>query len=116
MAKAIELKTTSGKIIYVEVEENFEPLSPSPDLSGGAVAGGIEPTKAIEKFDEIGLTIANVCSTLQNKVIEAIEKTKPNELTFEFGVKLAGEAGIPLVTKGSAEGTFQVTVKWNFNH
>jgi hypothetical protein len=31
-----------------------------------------------------------------------------------FGVKLAGEAGVPLVTKGMVEGTLQITAKREF--
>ena len=113
MAKVIELKTSIGQSIYVEVEENFELAS--EDVSGGTIAGGREPTQAIEKLEEVALTIADVCSTLQDKVIAAVGKSKPAELTLQFGVKLAGEAGVPLVTKGSVEGTFQVTAKWNFS-
>lgn len=113
MAKVIELKTLAGQSIYVEVDEEFEVIS--RESAGGTIAGGREPAQSIQKLEEVGLTIADVCATLQDKVIAAMGKTKPAELTLEFGVKLAGEAGIPLVTKGSVEGTLQVIAKWDFS-
>jgi Trypsin-co-occurring domain 1 len=108
--KAIEVKTESGRTIYVEVEET--PQLVSAEAAGGEVAGGGE--RILQDLQEVALTIADVCRTIQERTVAALEKAKPSELTLEFGVKLAGETGIPLVTKGSVEGTFQVTAKWDF--
>ncbi|MCA1994285.1 MAG: hypothetical protein LDL41_19895 [Coleofasciculus sp. S288] len=36
------------------------------------------------------------------------------EVTIKFGIKLAGQAGIPFVTQGSAENHFEIEVKCKF--
>lgn len=33
------------------------------------------------------------------------------EITLKFGIKIAGSTGMPILTQGSAEGSFQVEVK-----
>ena len=37
-----------------------------------------------------------------------------DKVTLEFGVKIAGSAGIPYITEGSAEGNFKITVECSF--
>ncbi|NEO85125.1 MAG: hypothetical protein F6J87_12880 [Spirulina sp. SIO3F2] len=36
------------------------------------------------------------------------------EMNLEFNLKIAGEAGIPVLAKSSAEGTFKIQVKCKF--
>ena len=36
------------------------------------------------------------------------------EMTLKFGIKIAGKAGLPVLTEGSAEGNFQIEVKCKF--
>lgn len=36
------------------------------------------------------------------------------EMNLEFNLKITGEAGIPILTKGSAEGSFKIQVKCKF--
>ena len=36
------------------------------------------------------------------------------EMTLKFGLKIAGKAGLPVLTEGSAEGNFQIEVKCKF--
>nr|WP_267871741.1 CU044_2847 family protein [Nostoc sp. CHAB 5715] len=37
-----------------------------------------------------------------------------DKVTLEFGIKVGGEAGIPYVTKGTAESNLKVTVECSF--
>ena len=37
-----------------------------------------------------------------------------DKVTLEFGIKIGGEAGIPYVTKGSAESNLKITVECSF--
>jgi len=110
--EAIELKTATGQSILIEVAD-------VPQVAAGRKAGGIagvgeKAVKTIEELEDVGIAIADICNTLQGQIQGALQKSKPSELTLEFGVTLAGEAGVPFVTKGTAEGTFKVTAKWNF--
>lgn len=36
------------------------------------------------------------------------------EMNLEFNLKIAGEAGVPILTKSSAEGSFKVQIKCKF--
>lgn len=109
---AIKVQTNTGREIYVEYIEDITPSTKS--FGGGTIASGEKAAEVLKKLDEVGDAIADVCRTLQDRIHAALGASKPSELTLEFGVKLAGEAGVPLVTKGSVEGTFQVSAKWNF--
>lgn len=37
-----------------------------------------------------------------------------NKVTLEFGIKVAGEAGVPYITKGTAESNLKITVECSF--
>ena len=112
--EAIELKTQTGQSVFIEVAEM--PQTATVARSGGvAKVGGGKVAKTIAELKDVGNAIADVCNTLQGQIQDALQKSKPSELTLEFSITLAGEAGIPFVTKGTAEGTFQVTAKWDFN-
>jgi hypothetical protein len=37
-----------------------------------------------------------------------------DKVTLEFGIKVGGEAGIPYVTKGTAESNIKITVECSF--
>jgi hypothetical protein len=111
--EAIELKTQTGQSVLIEV-------ATVPPLAAGFKSGGVagvdeKVAKTIKQLKDVGDAIADVCNTLQEQIQKALQKSKPSELTLEFSITLAGEAGIPFVTKGAAEGTFQVTAKWDFN-
>lgn len=110
--KAIKIHTGTEQDVYIEISEEVTPVVAQP--GAGTVAGGGKTVETIDKLRDVGTAIADVCRTLQDRIQKALGDSKPAELTLEFGVKLAGETGIPLVTKGSVEGTFQVTATWNF--
>jgi len=37
-----------------------------------------------------------------------------DKVTLEFGIKVAGEMGVPYVTKGTAESNLKITVECSF--
>lgn len=110
--KAIKVQTDSGYVVHFEVADDV--AVPTVAKGGGQVAGGGKAEKTIKRLQEVGAVIGDVCNTVQSQIQAALAKAKPSELTLEFSVTLAGETGLPLVTKGSAEGTFQVTATWDF--
>ncbi|QDV15596.1 hypothetical protein Pan153_02120 [Gimesia panareensis] len=110
---AIKVETDSQKTILIESAD--VEVAPAPGAGGGSIAGGDELVEKLHSLGEVGDAIADVCKTLQDRINSSLEASKPSELTLKFGVTLAGEMGIPFVTKGSAEGTFQVTAKWDFS-
>ena len=110
--KAISIDTESGQPILISVSENIDIIT--APTGGGTIADEEAASRTVRRLEDVGATIAEVCRSMQQKIQSALGEAKPEELTLEFGVKLAGEAAIPLITSSTVEGTFQVTAKWDF--
>ena len=98
------------------------PLTRIPLEGGGSVlveaqSGAEGPVKA----GRLGDVVREVPGTLQDALepiteaaqaaLDQLRKARPDEITVEFGVDLAVEAGA-VITKGRATGHLQVTVSW----
>ena len=93
-------------------------ITPEPEIVFEEETEGTAGAKTVDLADrlqDVGDKIGEVCTTLQTRAWQAIKGSKPDEFEIEFGVKLAGEAGIPLVSKGSAECNFKVKAKWHLS-
>ena len=110
--KAVHMQTETGQVLLIEISENVDVIDRTS--GGGIIAHEEAMLKTLQRLADVGSTIADVCVSVQRKVRAALGDSKPAELTLEFGVKLAGEAAIPLITSSSIEGTFQVTAKWDY--
>ena len=79
----------------------------------GVVPEAVED-RIIEVTDELLEKIKGVIDRCGSAFIEtaAGSATAPNEIGVEFGIDARGEAGIPLVTKGSLGANFKITIKW----
>lgn len=109
--RAIEMAGQHATLL-IEVEESPNVVAVLTDeYEGGRTAGAAD--RAVAKMQEIGAAVAEVCKSIQEEVHTALEGAAPNELTLEFGIKLTGESGVPMLTKVSAEGTLKVTAKWS---
>ena len=83
-------------------------LMPAASTEGLAdAAGGL-----VARLERINETILGVCRSVHENAYNALTVAKPKEFEIEFGITLAGEAGIPLVTKGTAEATLKVVARW----
>ncbi len=113
--KAIEVRTPTGTTMLIEVARMPATVAP-PKGGGGGIAGADDVVeRTFDQVKKLGQAIAEVCDTVQTEIEATLKNAKPSELALEFSITLAGEAGIPFVTKGTAEGTFQVSVKWDFS-
>ena len=117
MPKLMPIKMKTGEVLYMEVEEALH----IPKVSQQEEEE--EEVAAVSK----GGTSAVVKTTMQN--FEALEKTlssfthyalnafkdvagaNVDRVTLEFGVTLGGEAGVPYITKGKAEGNLKIKVE-----
>ena len=102
------IRTAVGdRTILIEIAPaaNEVALAEQGDLAGrdGAV---------IDRIEEVADAITSVCRTIHTNAYRALAETKPAEFSIEFGVTLAGEIGVPLVTKGEASASFKVTATW----
>jgi hypothetical protein len=69
----------------------------------------VDLTRIERQFSEISDLIVACCKGL----VDAIASIpKPEKVAVEFGIKLAGEAGVPMLTKASGEANFKIAIEW----
>jgi hypothetical protein len=115
MSKAIVLKINEMPFL-VETDESVE-LPPHLE----SVANRIRPEtpgdfqevvdfgRFEREFSEVKHLIVTCCKSLHEAIAEI---PLPEKIAVEFGIKLAGETGIPMLTKASGEANFKVNVEW----
>ncbi len=118
MTNLTPLQIDDNTIIYIESsEEVVVPTALSSDqglVTYGDTSANTE--KIRENFDRFKSTLTHY--TLST--IDAFKKANNtdianiNKVTLKFGIKLAGEAGIPYITKGTAESNLEITVECSF--
>ncbi|MEQ8278592.1 MAG: CU044_2847 family protein [Deltaproteobacteria bacterium] len=90
----------------VEVEEGVAEL-PGDDSSGTERTDATD--KIIDAVEELRGSIASTCDVVLGAFTKA---NRPDELKVKFGLKFAGEVGIPIVTKGTAEAAIEIEALW----
>ena len=69
----------------------------------------IDLTAAEQSFSDVKRLIIECCSSLHEAITEI---PNPEKVAIEFGVKLAGETGFPMITKASGEANFKISIEW----
>jgi hypothetical protein len=69
---------------------------------------------AAQSFKAIEGTIRTYTSYTMN-AFKDMATANVEKVTLEFGLKVGGEAGVPYVTKGTAESNLKITVECSFN-
>ena len=128
MTQLVPIQIDADTIIYVEPVDDVQvqsQTSPSPDReltradlelgSKGATdkAASKAARKAMRSFDAMETTIKTytqrTLNSFKDLAIAEVDKVK-----LEFGINLGGEAGVPYVTKGTAQCSLKITVECNF--
>ena len=114
MSKAVPVQI-DGKTLLVETDDTVVvPTREVPEsVRGKRIPEGAREVASIsdlkQNFAEVNDVIVAWCNNLYN----AAQKIQaPERFAIEFGIKLAGEAGVPMLTKASGEASFKVTVEW----
>lgn len=126
MAQLVPIRLDDGTEIYIEATENVEVAPEVIDSgSGGEVtrtAKGLNnwngqtaaPTQMAQSFKAIESTIRTYTSYTMN-AFKDMATANVEKVTLEFGLKVGGEAGVPYVTKGTAESNLKITVECTFD-
>jgi len=113
MAKLKSITLDNGTAIMIESTEEIQPFEQQfPSGEQRVVSKGITD-EAITQFKNIRETIRDY-TTYTLQAFEQVATANINKVTLEFGVKIGGEAGIPYITKGTAESNLKVTVECSF--
>jgi len=116
MSKAIVVKS-GAQAFLVETDDDVElPVHqvPAPkDDSDIFIPKGAEEVVSIKDITKNLGDVKDVIVACCNDLYKAVASIPaPQKFAIEFGVKLAGEAGVPMLTKASGEANFKVTVEW----
>lgn len=109
-AKLTEIKLSDGSTVafeYEEVDRDKLKVVNYKKRKSNASEAGVEFQEAIYRILKI----------ITESVLEPIKSHNvgmgvPKSVSFEFGLQLGGEAGIPFVTKGSANANIKITATW----
>lgn len=106
MARLVELDLGDGQIVLVEAKEGVS--VPRSTVPYKRTAWEMD-TKA--RFDAVRETLRSFTS----RTVQALRDADADleTVTFEFGISLGGESGVPYITRGKAESALFVTVQCN---
>jgi hypothetical protein len=125
MAKLVKVQLDDGTEIYMEATEDVE--APATASSGefydgetsrtskglGGITSQAAQAQAVQSFKAIESTIRTYTNYTMN-AFRDMASANVEKVTLEFGLKVGGEAGVPYVTKGTAESNLKITVECSF--
>ncbi len=125
MTELIPIQVDANTVIYMEAMPGVvTPAPASPPTSSGELtredldlgakdALGNTLRKTAQSFDVLETTVKtyteHTLRAFKNMALGTVDKVK-----LEFGVNVGGEAGVPYVTKGTAECSLKITVECSF--
>ncbi|WCT13626.1 CU044_2847 family protein [Mucilaginibacter jinjuensis] len=105
MENYVEFDLGEGKKIFIETDARLAP-----------VGGVVKASRAGDQIENASKTISQAFEPLRStteslfSVFDGIIN-RPDEIEIEMSVKITAEAGM-IITKGSVEGNFKVSLKW----
>lgn len=115
MPRLAPIKLDDGTTIYIEATDDVDAPAPPEDTGGERplVSKGDPLEAAVERFASVQDTLRSWTNQALNAFRE-VAAANVDKVTLEFGLKVGGEAGIPYVTKGTAESNLKITVECSF--
>ena len=111
MATLLQYHSEQGSIL-VEVDPQAVPTEADrPYLAGAADAAGAAIRAAGLTFDAALTSMRAIANAFLNQAENLT--VKPSEIELNFGLDVAGEAGVFAVAKGSAKAAFGIKIKWS---
>jgi hypothetical protein len=117
MAHKIYVEQEDGEIRTIEIAESNadlpnDTISDSQRDADRRESYGIKED-AIAHLQEVHETI-RLYTRYAIGAFKNLGEAQVEEVTLKFGLKIGGEAGIPILTKASAESNFEIQVKCKF--
>ncbi|MEE3715904.1 CU044_2847 family protein [Tumidithrix elongata RA019] len=110
MAHKIYIEQEDGEIRTIEIAESDDDLP--TESSNDRESYGVKED-AIARLQEVHETI-RLYTRYAIGAFKNLGDAQVEEVTLKFGLKISGEAGIPVLTKASAESNFEIQVKCKF--
>ena len=105
--------------MYIEAPEPLE-IPDAPPSNAPISDSDDEYDESMGISDEVKAKLKDIHGTIQAYTYYALGAFRKvafadvEEMTLKFGIKIAGSTGVPILTQGSAEGSFQIEVKCKF--
>ncbi|WP_107667353.1 CU044_2847 family protein [Cyanothece sp. BG0011] len=106
--------------LYFETDQGLDNI----DINPNSIIISPEEDDGIDEMGGLPINVSQQLDQAQQMIRECAEYTlnsfknfaaaEVDEITLKFGIKLAGEAGIPHITKGTAESNIEIQIKCKF--
>ena len=122
MSQLTPIKLDDGTIIYIEATEevNAPALNEEEPAEGEEEALVDKSGRLLESQKQMVQSFQAIEGTIRAYTIYTLNAFKKvaianvDKVTLEFGIQIGGEAGIPYVTKGTAQSNLKITVECSF--
>lgn len=108
--KAVELE--KGQWVYMQVDETVI----FPNIPAETHRDNDYEDKGLTEYAQKAMdSIGDLIHAMSETTVKALQKSAFGEIekvTLEFGITLGGEAHIPFITSGNAEGSVNITVEF----
>jgi hypothetical protein len=115
VSKAIIVKINEAPFL-VETDDSIEfPSDIAPAFYKRRVDSGNDFQEVVDlrgveqSFADIKNLIVRCCNSLHDAIDDI---PHPEKMAIEFGIKLVGETGFPMITKASGEANFKINIEW----
>ncbi|HEY9761331.1 MAG TPA: CU044_2847 family protein [Trichocoleus sp.] len=125
MTQLVPIRLEDGTEIYIEATEDvvapdanaynngYSSEETTRTSKGYPASGSAAQMQMAQSFKAIEGTIRAYTNHTMNAFRE-MACANVERVTLEFGLKVGGEAGVPYVTKGTAESNLKITVECSF--
>ena len=113
MPQLTAIQLDDGSLLYIEAEET----DVAPDVPSASVPTRVEKgatQQAMKSFQAMQGTIRAYTASTLDAFKDMTTSANVEKVSLEFGIKVAGEGGVPYITKGSAECNLKITVECSF--
>ncbi|NJN73135.1 MAG: hypothetical protein HC799_10200 [Limnothrix sp. RL_2_0] len=114
MTQLAPMTLDNGAVIYVEIPADVTaPNLPTVDTTEESREEKGATEEVMKHFQAMKGTIATYTQYTLDAFSD-VARANVDKVTLEFGIQVAGEMGVPYVTKGSAESNLKITVECSF--
>ena len=113
MTQLAPITLDDGTTIYIEAADRNDVPAPVNTGESGRVAKGALASGIQQQLPTVKNTITQYTRYVLN-AFQDLGNGNVDKVNLEFGLKIAGSAGIPYITEGSAEANLQITVECSF--
>ncbi|MGB5593488.1 MAG: CU044_2847 family protein [Crocosphaera sp.] len=98
-----------------DITTNLKPVVlPAEDDDGIDELGGVSRGRGVNRKLDQAQQMMRECAEYTLNSFKNFAAAEVDEITLKFGIKLGGEAGIPYITKGTAESNIEIEIKCKF--